>query len=239
MPLAASLVAVAAILVDPGPLSPERSLLFGLGSVTTSTVAVVGMVVSSGRWAHRLALVSLIGPIALALVRDVDGWWVATVVVAAVALAVLLSPSITGDIRKLPSASGPPPRAVLPPLILIGAPLAVGLAGIDSSAWALLSVGLTAPLAALLYSRVIPGGLWAVRVVWPALAIGLSPLLGWVGGLVSCAIAVAVAAASWGKDVKASYHPPREVGTTFPIPPELAPTEVLDAANVDEKGRPR
>jgi hypothetical protein len=44
---------------------------------------------------------------------------------------------------------------------------------------------------------------------------------------------------AWGSSVKASYHPPREVGTTFPVPPELAPAEVLDAAEIDDTGKPR
>jgi hypothetical protein len=71
------------------------------------------------------------------------------------------------------------------------------------------------------------------------MAVASTPWLGPVAGVVASALAVAVAALTWHPSVKASYHPPREVGTTFPIPPELAPREVLDAAEVDDSGRPR
>jgi hypothetical protein len=69
------------------------------------------------------------------------------------------------------------------------------------------------------------------------MTLALTPLLGWVTGSVATAIAVAVAITAWSRAVKASYHPPREVGTTYRIPPELAPREILDAAQIDEKGR--
>jgi hypothetical protein len=35
-----------------------------------------------------------------------------------------------------------------------------------------------------------------------------------------------------------AFYPPRETGKAYPIPPELAPKEVLDAAEIDERGRP-
>jgi hypothetical protein len=92
---------------------------------------------------------------------------------------------------------------------------------------------------ALLYSRVFPGGLIGIRLLWPVLALTLSPVLGFPTGLVAALLAIAVGVTAWGSSVKASYHPPREVGTTFPVPPELAPAEVLDAAEIDDTGKPR
>jgi hypothetical protein len=70
------------------------------------------------------------------------------------------------------------------------------------------------------------------------LALGLAPFLGLLPGVAAVLVAVIVAAFSWRPEVKASYHPPREVGSTFPIPPEMTPPDVLDAAHVDDKGRP-
>lgn len=228
-----------ALIADGGPFSGASVLLIGLGLLLTATVATVGMIVVGGRWAHRLGLASLGLTIPVALIRDVDPLWVLAITATATAVAGLLSPTLTATIRTLPSASGPPPRAVAPALILLVAPALLGLAGIDSSAWALLVVGVTAPTAGFVYSRVLPGGLLTVRLIWPILTLALSPLLGWAGGLTAAALAVAVATSAWGASVSASYHPPREVGTTFPIPPELAPREVLEAAEIDEKGHRR
>lgn len=174
----------------------------------------------------------------IAVLRPVDVIWVVGVAVSALSLVAMLSPRLGASIRKLPSASGPPPRAVAPALILVATPCLIGLAGNDATPWALLVVGVTAPVVAFLYSRVIPGGLWCVRLVWPLLSVALSPLLGWTAGLMTVTIAVVVAVIAWHPTVKASYHPPREVGTVFPIPPELAPQEVLDAAEIDDTGRP-
>jgi hypothetical protein len=63
--------------------------------------------------------------------------------------------------------------------------------------------------------------------------------MGWPTAFVSAALGLIVGILAWDRSVKTSYHPPREVGTTFPIPPELAPEEVLDAAEIDDKGRRR
>jgi hypothetical protein len=175
----------------------------------------------------------------LAIVRPVDFVWVVSVALTGMALASLLSAPLRRTIRRLPSASGPPPRAITPPLLLLAAPCVLGLLGNEAEPWALLVVGVSAPSVALLYSRVIPGGLLAIRLFWPVTALALSPLLGWPAGIASVALAVTVAAFAWGESVRVSYHPPREVGTTFPIPPELTPSEILEAAEIDESGRPK
>lgn len=235
----AALSWVLAIVIDSTPLSPAPAFLVGLGLLAMSTVALVGMVVSGGRWAHRLGLTALLAGVITAVVRPIDAIWVISVVITSIALVALLSPTLMGSIRKLPSASGPPPRAVAPPLLLLATPAVLGFLGNDATVWALLVVGVSAPNVAFLYSRVIPGGLISIRLLWPAMALALSPLLGWLAGAATAIIAVLVAIVSWDQSVKASYHPPREVGSTFPIPPELAPKEVLDAAEIDDQGRSR
>lgn len=236
---AAALVWVVALIVDNTPFQPAPAFLIGLGLLAMSTVATVGMIVVGGRWAHRLGLASIAMTAIVAVVRPIDVIWMVAVSVSALALGALVSPPLLASIRRLPSASGPPPRAVLPALSLLAAPCLLGLAGNEADVWALLTVGVSAPIVAFAYSRVLPGGLLAIRLLWPLLAIALTPWLGVWAGAVSVALAVAVAALSWHSSVKASYHPPREVGTTFPIPPELAPPEVLDAADIDDSGRPR
>jgi len=235
----ATLAWIVALMVQPSPLEPVPALLTGLGLLAMSTVATVGMIVVHGRWAHRLGLMTMTFTLVLAVIRPIGFIWFVALALSTAAIVALLAPTVIGGIRKLPSASGPPPRAVAPPLLLLTAPVILGLVGNGAQPWALLLVGLSAPSVALLYSRVVPGGLLAIRLIWPLMAIGLSPWLGWWAGSVSAALGIAVAVISWHESVRASYHPPQETGTTFPIPPELAPTEVLDAAHIDESGRPR
>ena len=235
----AALAWTVALLVDASPLETAPALLVGVGILAMSTVAMIGIIAVGGRWAHRLALIDIGFMVMLAVIRPIDLMWLIAAGLAAAALLALLSPVVTGSIRKLPSASGPPPRAITPPLILLAAPAVLGFLGNGSEPWALLIVGLGAPNVAWLYSRVIPGGLIMIRLIWPAVAIALAPWMSLWAGIASISIAVAVLALSWHKSVKASYHPPREVGTTYPIPPELAPKEVLDAAEIDDRGRPK
>jgi hypothetical protein len=132
---------------------------------------------------------------------------------------------------------GPPDRAVLLPLLLIGAPALIGV-GVPEPAWAALLVGLSAPLVAMAYARVVLGGLLLARVGWPALAVGLSPFMTLPGPLISALLGSMVAVIAWHPSVKTAFHPPREIGSTFPIPPELAPREVLDTAGIDDTGNP-
>lgn len=237
--LLAALVWTVALIVDGGPFEGAPALLIGVGLLASATVSTIGMVVVGGRWAHRLGLVSMLSTIPLALLRETDLVWWAGVASAAIATSALLSPAVTSSIRKLPAASGPPPRAIAPALILLVAPAILGFVGDDAAAWALLLVGLSAPNAAFLYSRVLPGGLMAIRLVWPLMTLAVTPWLGWMAGLIAAGLAIAVGVASWHSSVKASYHPPRETGTSYRIPPELAPKEVLDAAEIDERGRRR
>lgn len=238
-PLVTALIWTVAVVVDNEPFAAAPVLLVGVGLMATATVATVGMIVVGGRWSHRLGLATLAIAVVVAVLRPIDPVWVVGVVATGLSLVALLSPALTGTIRQLPSASGPPPRAIAPALLLLTTPAVLGLVGNDALPWALLVVGLTAPNVAFLYSRVLPGGLLAVRLLWPLLALSSTPLLGWVAGAVTAGLAVTVAIAAWDGSVKASYHPPREVGSTFRIPPELAPKEVLDAADLDEKGRRR
>lgn len=233
----AALAWAVALLVDAQPLETAPALLVGLGLLATSTVAMVGMIAVGGRWAHRLALLDIGFMAVLAIIRPADVVWFVGVGLTAGSLLTLLSPVVTRSIRKLPSASGPPTRAVTPALILVATPTVLGLVGNGSAPWALLIVGLGAPNVAWLYSRVLPGGLLAIRLVWPAVAIALAFWMSVPAAVASVVIAVSVVVLSWHKSVKASYHPPREVGTTYRIPPELAPTEVLDAAEIDDRGR--
>lgn len=238
-PLVAALLWVTALLNDPEPLAPGSVLLVGVGLLGLATVAVVGMIVTGGRWARRTGLVVLALTVVIASIRPIDPIWIAALTATVVSGVALFSGAVTRSIRKLPAATGPPRRAVMVPLILIGLPFLLGLASWDQPTAGAMIVGLSGPIAAFWYARVLPGGLLAVRALWPALAIGLSITMGLAPGAVALMGGVLVAVLARHPSVKHAFHPPRDVGTSFPIPPELAPREVLDTANLDERGRPR
>ena len=226
-------------MIEPGPFRPWSVFMLGVGLLTMANVAVVGMVVVGGRWARRTGLATIGASLVIAVIRPSDPIWFVALAVTVIAGVLLFQPVVTRQIRKLPSATGPPNRAVVVSLLLAFTPFAVGLASWDQETAMTVVVGLSAPVAALWYSRVLPGGLLAVRFVWPALAFGLAVFQPLPVAVVSVAIAVAVLWLAWHREVKVAFHPPRETGRAYPIPPELAPREILDAAEIDERGRPR
>ena len=236
--LIAALVWTLVLVRSPAVGSPS-ALLMGLALITSVTIATVGMVIGGGRWARWLALAGLGMTLITALLTPIDALWLVGVGITSAAAGSLFLPTVTSRIRRLPAATGPPQRAVFTPLLLVTAPFFYGAVSADTPTWPLLLVGLSAPLAAFAYSRVLPGGLWAIRLAWPALAVGLVPLLDPATAVTSVVLATAVAFLAWHPSVKIAFHPPREKGSTYPIPPELAPSEILEAADIDERGRPR
>ncbi len=237
-PLVAALLWAAALGIDSGPFSPGSVLLIVTGLLAPATVGMVGVTVTGGRWAHRTLLVAVAAMLSLAVLRPIDALWIVALVGTVLSGIALFSPTLTAGLRKLPVASGPPVRAVVLPLLLIGLPFPIGIAAWDEASVGTVVVGLTAPLAALWFARVFPGGLLAVRIIWPALAVGLAFTQWLAPAIVSAVSGIVVAALAWHPSVGVAFHPPREVGTVHPIPPELTPREVLDSADIDEHGRP-
>jgi hypothetical protein len=238
-PLLAVVLWVVALVVDPGPLAPWSVFLVGLGMLESATVGVIGVIVVGGRWAWRTVMATLALTLALAVIRPIDALWVVSLGVTVVAAVLYLLPVVGDGVRKLPSATGPPWRAVLAPLVLLAVPSILGLAAWEGPTWATLVIALTAPVTALWYSRVLPGGLFVLRVGWPLIALALAAFQSVYATLASVALGIFTAVLAWHPDVKVAFHPPRETGRVYPIPPELAPKEVLDAARLDERGRPQ
>lgn len=239
LPLVAALAWTLALVIDNQPFGAVGALLVGVGILAVSAVSVVGMTVAGGRWAHRLGVVSVVEGFVVAAMRPIDLLWIMGLVLTVATGSALFLPQVTSRIRKLPAAAGPPKAAIVAPLLLLTAPFLIGVTIDGSAMWAALMVALTAPLAAYWFSRVLPGGLVAIRLVWPILAIALAPLLRVPAGVVTVLLGSAVALVAWRPEVKVSFHPPSEPGTSYPIPPELAPQDILDAAHIDDKGRRR
>lgn len=236
LPLTAILTWLASLMVDPGSYKPSSVLILGIGWLIVGTVATVGMVLAGGRWTQR-ALVALMGTTLLVgLARPVDAWSIVGFALSAAGLAALFSPQLERGMRKLVSADGPPTKAVILVLLTLSYPLALGLIPVPTNGWVTI-VALLGPAIAYAYSRVIRGGLASIRFVLPTVGLALAYPMGLPHGAAVVALSVAVATLAWSKEVALAFRPPVEKGTSYPIPPELAPTEILDGARIDESGR--
>lgn len=220
------------------PARDDSAIILIALSLWVATVAsVTGMLVVRGRWARRLGLAVTGGHALVSLVAPTDAFWGAAAVLSAGTAVAIAGPWLDGHIRARPAASGPPTRAVLVPLILVSVPLAAGLTGGGGVIG--LVVGWGALVAAYWFIRVLPGALVVVRVVWPAFALATAWPLGWPAGAVVVALSGVVTVIAWHSSIRASVVSLVERGSVVPIPPELAPPEILDAADIDDRGRPR
>lgn len=223
-------------MIDSGVYSPLSVLLIGLGLITLTTIGTVGLVLVGGRWAYRL-LVTMVGvTLIIALARPIDGIGIAGLLLSGLALIALLGPGSGRLVRKLPAASGPPTRAVIATLLGLSAPLVLGLIPAEPNGWVLL-FALSTPMFSFLYSRTIPGGLVLMRFGVGLLALVTAPLMPWPHATASLALAAAIAIVSWSSDVAVAFRPLLEKGTTYAIPPELTPAEILDGAGIDNRGK--
>lgn len=235
-PMVAILIWMAAIMVDPGPYHQSSVLLTGLGWLLLSTVATVGLVLVGGRWALRTLVVVLGTTLWVGTVIPLSGWSMAGLGASAAGLILLLSPRQHRLVRKLPSASGPPARSVIVTLGALGMPLALGLIPADPNAWVIV-MGACGPLAALLYSRTLPGGLSALRFGMITASLALAVLMPLPHAIIAFLVSAAITVIAWSPDVAVAFRPLIEKGTSYAIPPELAPKEILDRAGIDERGK--
>lgn len=218
-------------------LSGAAVVLTAVALWTATVAAVAGMLVARSRWARRLALGVTGGHGVIALLPAPDAWWAGAAVLTCGAAIAVGGPWLNGLIRQRPAAEGPPTRSVLIPLVLVAVAFVIGVLGGGGTAGA--TVGFSALVTAFWFVRTLPGALVAVRIVWPALALGLALPAGILVGPTALVGAVAVATLAWHESVRNSVHPLVERGSLVPIPPELAPRDVLDAADIDDRGRRR
>lgn len=223
-----------------GPLSESAAALLAADLLLVATVVAVGVVWSRGRWTRRMAALLVVVGAAIGVPQKADGWWIGAVAATGLAVLAVAGPWLGRWLRKSPRSDGPPSRSValllglllLPGLVAATAPGGVALAG-----WLL--AGFAAP-AAWLYARARTPALWAIRALLPLLGLAAAVTLGWAGGLVLGTGVVTLTALAWSREALAAAMPPvtAQAGVV-PIPPELTPTEVLEAAGLDDRGRRR
>jgi hypothetical protein len=225
--------------IDSSPLATDAGAVLAIGMVVLAIVASVGLVVARSRWARLLGLALGGLSLGLATVMDLDpsGW--TALVLSTLAVLGLSGPWLTrGWLRHLPSATGPPPVAVAVVLGLLALPVVAALAGpggLSSAAWVV--VGLSTATAWGL-SRALTPALWAARIAVPVAALGAG-LISLPGGLAIIAAGGATTLGAWQRDVALAVSPLIQRGNPpVPVPPELVPPDLLEAAGFDDRGRP-
>jgi len=236
-PLAAVLAWVIALMVDPGIFSPLSVLLLGLGIISLTTIGTVGLILVGAKWAQRLLAATTTVTLYIALSRPIDVFSVVGLILTGASFVALYGPGSSRLVRKLPADSGPPARAVIVTLLGLSAPLLLGLVPAQPNVWVVV-FAVVAPFCSFVYSRTIAGGLAMLRTGIPVVGLVLAPFMPVPHAIVSVVLAVSIGVLAWSKDVAIAFHPLIEKGTTYAIPPELAPAEILDGARIDERGKP-
>lgn len=236
--LVAATISWSLLVVSRGPWAIDSATVIATWMLVLAAVAITGMVVASSRWGRYLAIVvGLLGPL-LGVSVPVDPWWLATLVASGLVVAALAGTATSGVIRKLPAADGPTPRVVAFTLVLVSLPLIVATVspgGLGPSEWSM--VGLTATGAAI-YAKAGPLAVAIVRAVIPLGSVLIGVLDGLPRGGLWIGVGIAVAVGAWHRDIRLAVRPLAGEGRAIPMLPEMVPSEILDAAGLDERGRP-
>ena len=233
-----SSLAAAFVLTGDGAVWIDGSgVMIGVGHLMLTAVTIVAALVGAARWAVTTG-VALVAALAVpAVVHPIGPAWLVMVAAGGLALAGLLGTGLRGAVRQRPSPDGPPRKATALTLGLLTAPLVIGGVqpnGVDAADWVLTAA--TVALA-IWYSQARPSAVWAVRLLTPIMAIAAAFILPVPVGLGAVAVYSVLTWLSWSVDARIAVIPLASPGKPVPIPPELAPGEILDAAGLDSRGR--
>lgn len=233
-----SLTWAIALAITSSPWTPAAAAVLGAGLLATAAVSVILVLVQSSPLGYWLACGLLVISGALAALAPVTPLWWAGVAMIAVTGTILVDTSLGGWIRQQPPATPIPATALALSLILFLVGPTAALVSPDNSVGRLPLLAATNWLLLFWYVRRWPGREWAPRLAAPVLVVAgwvLPPPARWVWVVAM----TAAAALAWSKGTRLAVRPLIERGHPVPIPPELAPADVLHSAGIDERGRPR
>ncbi len=239
--LAASGVAAAGLLVL-GRLAIEddSARLAATALVVATVVTVAGLTVGRSRWARRHGWL-LAGAIALitAFSRPVDGWFVATMALAATAIGALALPSVGTWIATIERRTPLPTTALILMLVMLDAPLAAALVHPDGLHPVVVAAAIITWVLLWAYSQARVAALWIVRFAAPLLVVGLAWGGAWWAWLAMASIGAGMLWGAWARTSLLAAQPlePRKADAK-PILAELAPEDVRRMARIDERGNP-
>ncbi|OFW66627.1 MAG: hypothetical protein A2Z12_08320 [Actinobacteria bacterium RBG_16_68_21] len=221
-------------------VEPSSALVAGGGMVVMTIVASAGMLLARGRWAAPTGAAIALTWIGVALANPLDALALAALAAAAAALAAALGPWLRRWLRHFPRADGPPPAAVVILLTLLATPVVAAFAAPGGIPVAGVALSIWSVALAVAVARAALGSLSAIRVLHPALALVAAIGAGLPGGLAIGAVGAATAALAWRRDVRIALAPAApQRSSAVAIPPELVPPDILEAAGLDDTGRPR
>ena len=236
--LSGSLLWAARLLFGSSPWGAHSSALLALGVLVATSVSVVALLLSPGRWV-RNAIAATGGAWALtAIALEVDFVWIAALATLATGVALTRTSGTDSWFRQV-KPDRVPTKATVLAFGLVCWPAVVGGLGIPDvtpAGWVMAAFGLVGGWA---YARAIPGALWTIRLVLLPLGIaaaaGLLPLP--TAGMVTTATALTLLA--WtGEARRAVSPPPARRVSPLSILPEVTPPGLMESAGYDRRGRP-
>jgi hypothetical protein len=206
------------------------------GLLVTAAVAVTLVVIESSPVGYRISWALLVTEALIGSLQPISGlWWTGVLLIAATG-AFSADSTLGGWMRQQPPPTPVPASSLALCLTLLaGGPVTALASPSTPLSWLpLLTLG--AWLVLIWYVRRWPGRELAPRLATPLLGVGglLLPVPArwiWIAAML---LALALA---WTTGSRLAVRPLIERGHPVPIPPELAPVDVLHSAGVDDKGR--
>ncbi len=231
---------IVGLAVDPDPFSEQSAILITIGSVVLSVATVSGVLLARGRWSRWMSLVVAGLWFAQALSRPFDLAGGVTIATAVAAASIAAGPWLNRWLRRLPATDAPPATAVVLLLLLTSTPAVVGFTvGGDSPGLAGWALSLWSGLLAFGLARALSPALWAGRFGHIPVSLAGGLVLGFPAGSAMLVKAAFEAALLWRRDLHLAVTPLLPIrGSAVAIPPELMDPALLEAAGLDDRGRP-
>ena len=226
--------------LDPAPWDAGSGGLLASGVLLVHAVLAIAGLLAMSRWIAVSTTAALALELTFALVLPTDvGWWIGVIgITAAAALAwgraSMFASNAVARSDRVPTA------ATALTLVLLATPIVIGLVswqGVTTAGWVLAGASV---LLAWAYMRALVWSLWFVRTGYAAGVIWALASQSWPEAVVIAlwgGIAIALAWTSTALAAANPLHPER--AQPVPILPEVVPSELLESAGFDAKGRPR
>jgi hypothetical protein len=222
--------------IDPDPFRGDAAAVLSVSLIGHAVIGTVGLLIARSRWARRHMIVLALVMIGLGIAISFDPGMLAAVILAGGSLAGLLGPWLGSWLRRLPSITGPSPIGVTAVLSALAVPGATAMArstGLGPADWVIVGWAL---ISAWELSRARPAGLWALRLGLPATGVAAMVAGDMPMGILILAATAVPAVLAWRHEIGLATMP---LVRPVPIPPELAPPDLLDSAGYDNRGVPR
>jgi len=222
------------------PFGTASGFMAGVGLLLLALVAVAGLLLASGRWSRLTGVAVGVSQVVIAASVANSALTVVAALASLTAVASLVSMGTTARRPRPPAADRPSPPAAALLVGLIAAPALMGIASptVQRPAhWVAAGAGLGA---GAMLARASSVALWAIRVGLPLVAIAATIASGWGGGMSVAVWGFVLTALAWRRELKVAVTPLTPLRAPgYRIPPQLTPTEILEAGGIDADGRPK